>query len=430
MTLHKLTATFSNTTKINGKSDELSFLYRNTTNTGNFVITPNADATLKPVANPPELGGGSFDPGGSVLYIRELEQVMDAAAVREIQFGYGWAAKYYPKDGSHGGYWAVSPSAEKSVAANTALTVPVTNVTVGDGKGFPSLKPRITYYDVGGITSGSLPHDDAHFSVALRNPPDKPLEKLSKYVSASFANGYEMDWGGYKNVEMIRATAPGETVVTNRFTLVIAPILGQVTKQVTDHSVFRISFAVAGDKFGALATPGDLEQMRITSDYGWDVQPHLDGTQPFWVIKIPAGSPISGSLKFENVVSHLDVGFCDILLHWEAVPGCEDGEYWLPIYKFGPATCSHAGLYYGTHYFGSKKSTYVKGVEWEMENITRVVITSHDRTEVDTTENAGRHDLDLSLYNGSTFVFSACPLDLDPGKRVLTEMSRAEAQVD
>jgi hypothetical protein len=229
MALRKLTGTFSNTTKVNGENDGESFLYRQTTNTGNFVITPNADATFKPVTNPPELGSGTFDAGGSVLYVRKLEDVMDAAAVAVIQFGADWNARYYPKDGSDGGYWAISPKTATSVSANQDLTIPVTNVTVGDGKGLPFFTARITYYDVDGITSEAVNHNDANFSIALRNAPDAPLDKLSKYMSASFADGFEMDWGGKSNVEMVRTTIDGETVTPNSFTLVIAPILGQVT---------------------------------------------------------------------------------------------------------------------------------------------------------------------------------------------------------
>lgn len=420
MALHKLTTTFSNTTEINGTNDGASFLYRQMINTGNFVITPNADAVFKPVANPPELGGGTFDPGGSVFYIRKLENIMSAAAVAAIGFGDGWAAKYYPKDGSDGGYWAVSPKSETPVPTGQNLIIPVTNIAVDDGKGLPSLTARVTYYDVGGITSESVNHNDSYALIALRNPPDIPLEKLSKYVSANLKDGYELDWEGYKNVEMMRTTTAGEGAIHNSFTLVIAPILGEVTKQVTAQSVFKISFAVASEVFGALASKEDLGQIRITSDYGWDIQPHLDDDQPFWAIKIPAGSPISGSLKFSNVVSHLDVGFCDILLHWEAIPGCEDGEFWLPIYKFGPTVCKSYGAYRYVSSFGNQVGSAVK---WDMENVTRVVITSSGETIIDTSDATGRTSADNVNPDGSsTAVFSACPIDLDPGKRALTKL--------
>jgi hypothetical protein len=415
MALPKLASTFANTMKINGVDDESSYLYLETNNTGRLVLTPNVDAVFTPVPSPPPIGTGNFDPGGSVVYFQAFTQIMDADAVAAMQFGDDWTAQYYADDGA--GYWAVSPKAQTKVSANQPLDVPVSNIVVSDGRGLPSFTAVAAYYDISGLNGPG----SAHFIVALHKAPGAPSQgKLSDYVSCSFSTGYEIDYAGYQNIELIRTTQDGESVTDNRFSINLAPLLGQPTIQVTDATQFFLSFPVADGPFGALASPVDLSQIRITSAYGWDIVPVLDGSQPFWRITIPTGRPISGLLALDTVVTHLEVGFSEALLQYKAVPGCEDGAFKLPIYKYGATTADGFALRHVT-----KAGAYLSGqVGWNLENVTRVVITVGGSKVVDTTDMRGSIQMPFSVGYGAVAVISGCPMDPDPAKRVLTELKR------
>jgi hypothetical protein len=187
---------------------------------------------------------------------------------------------------------------------------------------------------------------------------------------------------------------------------------------VTEQTVLKISFPVADEAFGALASPSDLDQMRITSDYGWVVQPHLDGTQPFWVIKIPAGRPISGSLTFNNVISHLEEGFAPMMLHWEAVPGCEDGEYRLPMYKFGPP-----GFLEGSVIFAGGPGSWTT-VYWNTENASRVIVEMNQVTFCDDGGPSGHTKQMIDDSFVQTIVISGIPFGRDTSNNAPVELFR------
>jgi hypothetical protein len=453
MALPNLTVKFSNANKASAVGDNDNYLYVDTTNAGNFNLTPNnllpnVNADFKPVKRPPPMGSDDgFDPGGSVIYIRAFPTIMNASAAAAMQFGDDWTAIYYTD--AKGPYWAMSPKTEKSIPAGQILAIPVSNVSIGDGTG-PSITADVTFFDISGVTTPNRTHHEYYFAIALHEAPGTPqLPQLQSAIACGISGGMERDYGGYKGVEMIRIRQRFEQNVSNSFFLSLSDVPGYPGGPAVAGAgtFFSISFPVAAGPFGALASSADLKGIRITAPSGWIVSSFLQATQPFWRIQVPQGEYIGygdsgrNQIFFENVVTHLEIGFTELMLKYEGVPGFEDGAYTFPIYKWGwPELISASVVLY---YNPANDAFLCRTFSWNVGSTFRVLMatdsdlaalplripvdyyqpigTFSDEIECDTWEDVY---IDACVFGMETDTGSSMPLHPDPPIQITKAYSK------
>lgn len=374
MLISKFDITFANSTDLNGVEDKDSFLYLNTTNTGSLVFTPTVNATITPGTLVP--WAKNLKPVGSVFYWYPLDTILSDEQIEGIVFDSGWETQHY-EDEQNGVYWAFTPKEPIALKANQVLTLPISNIVVTAGKNLPCTTLTVQYYNVDGLTGkGDLNHRAYSFSVTLRDPPDtKPPPNLNDTLEILFLNGNERDFEGHKNVEFVEISLAGMLDVVNHFTLQVRPKLGQLTVVAgAGGATLVVSFVGYATPFGALASAADLAGIRVTRGEGadhWTIQaipddPGVDGSLPYWIVGIPEGQPLSGQLVFDNVVTHLEWGWTDLVVQYQGFVGYRPGQFACPMYKYVNSNSLEVVLYNageGTFVLQPDK-TWVHGGVW------------------------------------------------------------------
>ncbi|WP_372069626.1 hypothetical protein P7L75_00895 (plasmid) [Tistrella mobilis] len=336
-----MNVTVSNTTILNGARDTDSFLYINTENTIRVGFTPNRKATFNPGTLTQWSDDDNFNPTGTIIYLFGLEGLISSGwDWLRIKVDEDWNVSIW-QDPQRGGYLGLVPTRRHSLAEGFSLPLTIDGLKIRDIKDQAAATLTFLYYNVDGITEGgSLNHQRAHVSVALREPPDVgPLPALTDDAGYHCRLATADAFGADPDVAWIKTTWPEQTAVPNEFTVDIGPGDGKTPVHAGKRTSLLLSFATADTEFGALASRADLANARVTADEGadgWTVIPHTDEQTPYWKIVIPEGRPLRGRLRFSEVVSHLEPGWSDLLVQYRGVPGYRDGQFTGRLYKYGP----------------------------------------------------------------------------------------------
>ncbi|GGB63890.1 hypothetical protein GCM10011505_50540 [Tistrella bauzanensis] len=297
----------------------------------------------------------------------------------------------------------MSPRTTITIAANQSIDLGVAEVNVGDAGQLPSVQIQVGYFNVGGVTSAPpLNHKTAHFTIALRKSPDlPPPPTINDQVDYRFVNGHEHDHGGISNVEWITVTAQGDSEHINAFTLEIRPAIGKPSINAGPATYMIITFVIADGPYGALASAADLANIRMTPDEGadgWEIVHRSDVPDPYWRVAIPDGRVISGRLRLDNVVSHLDPGWSEMSIQYHNVPHFRDGQLDIPIYKYGAPVLEQASAERHEVFLdGATVGAYLT-LSWSCFSSERVHVQL---------SNANGYGRDLGIFDGEVGSYHA-----------------------
>lgn len=297
-----------------------------------------------------------LNPPGSVIYLLGLKEIMSSQAIAGMRFGEGCTACYF-EDDTNGGYWALSPKQQVVLVREpgkeqSPLLIPVDNVVVDKGTDWHLITLYSLYYNVDGVTKHGIEnHKQYSFIVGLQ-PSGASLKDLPSVLWVDFLDRNAMIGEGVDSAQCIEVTKEAaQDPAVNVFALYFATTRDHEVLW-GDESEIIISFPVASFPvakgpygYGALAKPDDFTRIKVhlapqedgtSDDYNVIFKP--DARQPRWIInkkkKVPKGYSITCLVDFENVVTTLETGFCDMLVRIRNFPGYRDTQYRLKLYKF------------------------------------------------------------------------------------------------